>query len=69
MARLDRLPTVKEVAQVGAVLGREFAYDMLQDLTALKESTLQAGLEQLVETELLYQRGRIPRAKYIYPKS
>ncbi|WP_256872723.1 AAA family ATPase, partial [Candidatus Entotheonella palauensis] len=66
MARLDSLPSVKEVAQLGSVLGREFAYDMLQALTALEELTLQAGLTQLVDHELLYQRGRIPRAKYIF---
>ncbi len=66
MARLDRLPLVKEVAQLGAVLGREFAYEMLHALAAVEEPTLQNGLGQLVETELLYQRGRIPRAKYIF---
>ena len=66
MARLDRLPTVKEVAQLGAVLGREFAYEMLQGLSSVEEAVLQAGLSQLVDTELLYQRGRLPRAKYIF---
>jgi predicted ATPase len=66
MARLDRLPMVKEVAQLGAVLGREFVYEMLQALTVLEEGTLQQGLKQLVDHELLYQRGHIPRAKYIF---
>ncbi len=66
MTRLDRLPTVKEVAQLGAVLGREFAYEMLRSLTLVEEPTLQEGLTQLVDHELLYQRGRIPRAKYIF---
>jgi predicted ATPase/class 3 adenylate cyclase len=66
MARLDRLPTVREVAQLGAVLGREFAYEMLQALAAIEEPTLQDGLTQLVRTELLYQRGRPPRARYIF---
>jgi predicted ATPase len=66
MARLDRLPKVKEVAQLGAVLGREFGYEMLQALTVLEEGTLQQGLKQLVDHELLYQRGHIPRAKYIF---
>ena len=61
--RALRLDTVKEVAQLGAVLGREFAYEMLQALTAVEESALQQGLGQLVDTELLYQRGRPPRAK------
>ena len=66
MARLDRLPTVREVEQLGAVLGREFAYEMLQALAEIEEPTLQDGLGQLVEAELLYQRGRLPRARYIF---
>jgi predicted ATPase len=66
MARLDRLPTIREVAQLGAVLGREFAYEMVQAIGALEETTLQEGLNQLVDAELLYQRGRPPRARYIF---
>jgi class 3 adenylate cyclase/predicted ATPase len=66
MARLDRLPTLREVAQLGAVLGREFAYEMLQSLTPLEEPALRDGLGRLVEDELLYQRGRPPRARYIF---
>ena len=64
MARLDRLGAAKAVAQLGAVLGREFAYALLQALASLDEATLQARLEQLVAAELLYQRGRPPRATY-----
>jgi predicted ATPase len=66
MARLDRLPTVREVAQLGAVLGREFAYELLHALTTMDEATLQHGLTQLVDAELLYQRGRPPRARYMF---
>src|SRR5215813_11096278 len=66
MARLDRLPMIREVAQLGAVLGREFAYEMLRALAGVEESLLQERLAQLVDTELLYQRGRPPRAKYIF---
>jgi class 3 adenylate cyclase/predicted ATPase len=66
MARLDRLPTVREVAQLGAVLGREFAYELLHALTTMDEATLQHGLTQLVDAELLYQRGRPPRARYLF---
>ena len=58
MARLDRVPTLREVAQVASVLGREFTYEVLNAVTALEETPLQGGLEQLVEEELLYQRGR-----------
>jgi predicted ATPase len=66
MARLDRLPSLREVAQMGAVLGREFAYEMLRGVTGLEAPQLQSGLEQLVADELLYQRGRLPRSKYIF---
>ena len=66
MARLDRLPAIREVAQLGAVLGREFAYEMVQAIVSIEETTLQEGLAQLVDAELLYQRGRPPRAKYIF---
>ncbi|MCP4317989.1 MAG: AAA family ATPase [Hyphomicrobiales bacterium] len=66
MARLDRLPTIREVAQLAAVLGREFTYEMLQAIASLEEATLQEGLNQLVNAELLYQRGRPPHAKYIF---
>jgi predicted ATPase len=66
MARLDRVPTMREVAQVGAVLGREFAYEILNAVAGLEEPQLNNGLGQLVENELLYQRGRPPRSRYIF---
>jgi predicted ATPase len=66
MARLDRLGAARDVAQLGAVVGREFAYDVLQAITPLDEGTLQARLAQLAEAELLYQRGRPPRARYVF---
>ena len=66
MARLDQLTTAKEVAQLGAVLGREFAYDMLRAVSSQDEATVQDGLARLVAAELLYQRGRPPRARYMF---
>jgi predicted ATPase len=66
MARLDRLSAVKTVAQLGATIGRQFAYDLLQAISPLDEGTLQQGLRQLVEAELLYQRGMPPQATYIF---
>jgi class 3 adenylate cyclase/predicted ATPase len=66
MARLDRLPMVREVAQLAAVLGREFAYEKLQALTGVEEKILQDGLAQLVDTELLYRRGRAAQATYSF---
>ena len=66
MARLDRLGPAKQVAQLGAVMGREFAYEVLQAVSPMDEATLQQGLTQLVEAELLYQRGLPPQARYIF---
>src|SRR5262249_40106498 len=66
MARLDRLAPVKAVAQLGAVLGRTFAYEVLQAVTSLDEASLQQALAQLVEAELLYQRGVPPQATYLF---
>jgi class 3 adenylate cyclase/predicted ATPase len=64
MARLDRLAPVKVVAQLGATLGRTFAYALLQAVALVPEATLQDGLQQLVEAEILYQRGVPPQATY-----
>jgi predicted ATPase len=66
MARLDRLGSVKEVAQLGATVGREFAYEVLRAVAPLDERTLQDGLAQLVAAELLYQRGIPPQATYLF---
>jgi predicted ATPase len=66
MARLDRLATIKEIAQLGATLGREFSYELLHAVSLLDEKTLQQGLRQLVEAELLYQRGLPPQATYLF---
>jgi class 3 adenylate cyclase/tetratricopeptide (TPR) repeat protein len=66
MARLDRLGSAKGVAQLGAVLGREFAYELLQAVAPMEEVTLQHSLAQLVDAELLYQRGQPPQATYVF---
>ncbi|HET8646632.1 MAG TPA: hypothetical protein VFO85_14150, partial [Vicinamibacteria bacterium] len=66
MARLDRLATVKGLAQLGATLGREFPYALLQAISPWDEATLQRGLHQLVEAEFLYQRGLPPQATYVF---
>ena len=66
MARLDRLPTVKEVAQLGATLGREFSYELMHAVSPVDEKTLQSALTQLVDAELLYQRGVPPQARYVF---
>src|SRR6266498_2767502 len=66
MARLDRLAPVKVVAQLGATIGRQFSYELFRAVSPLEESTLQQGLRQLVEAELLYQQGSPPQATYTF---
>ena len=64
MARLDRLAPVKGLAQLGATLGREFSYPLLQAVSPWDDDTLRQGLEQLVAAEFLYQEGTPPQATY-----
>ena len=66
MARLDRLAPGKEVVQLGATLGREFSYDVLQAVSALDDGTLQRELARLVDAEFLFQRGAPPQARYVF---
>jgi class 3 adenylate cyclase/predicted ATPase len=66
MARLDRLATVKEVAQVGAALGRTFHYELLRATASIDDTTLQRALAKLGESDLLHQRGVPPDATYMF---
>src|SRR4029434_5707867 len=66
MARLYRLGPAKEIAQLGATIGREFSYDLLHAVSLVRDETLQHGLKRLVEAELVYQRGLIPHATYLF---
>src|SRR5262249_44309402 len=66
MARLDRLGTAKEIAQLSATLGREFNYELLKVVSPLNEAVLQQGLRQLVDTELVFQSGVPPLARYLF---
>ena len=66
IARLDRLATVKSLAQLAATLGREFAYELLRAVTPWDEATLWRGLQQLVAAEFLYQQGLPPQATYVF---
>jgi class 3 adenylate cyclase/predicted ATPase len=66
MARLDRLAAARAVAQLGAVLGREFADELIRAVAPMDEAAVQRGLAQLVDAELLYQRGRPPQARYSF---
>ena len=64
MARLDRLGLAKEVAQVGAVIGSEFSYELLHAINPIAEEDLQRALRSLADAELLYVRGIAPEATY-----
>jgi predicted ATPase len=66
MARLDRLAAGKEVAQLAATLGRTFPYELLRAVSPLDAAMLQQALARLVEAELLYQRGVLPQATYLF---
>jgi class 3 adenylate cyclase/predicted ATPase len=65
-ARLDRLGRVKEVAQIAAVIGRGFSYELLAAVAPLAEAELRAALARLVETELVFCRGEPPEALYTF---
>jgi len=66
MARLDRLGEAKVVAQVGAAIGREFSYVLLEAVAPMKVLALREGLGRLVDAELVYQRGLPPKAVYTF---
>jgi tetratricopeptide (TPR) repeat protein len=66
MARLDGLGEAKQVAQLGAALGREFPYGLLEAVAPVQAGVLQEGLARLVEAELVYQRGLPPAAVYTF---
>jgi class 3 adenylate cyclase/tetratricopeptide (TPR) repeat protein len=65
-ARLDRLAPVKEVAQIGAAIGREFSYPLLRAVAGRDELALRAALVQLEEAELLFRSGMPPDARYTF---
>ncbi|HXQ07320.1 MAG TPA: adenylate/guanylate cyclase domain-containing protein [Bradyrhizobium sp.] len=65
-ARLDRLSPIKEIAQIGATIGREFSYDLLEAVSPVRGQALHNALQQLMETELIYGRGTPPKASYIF---
>jgi class 3 adenylate cyclase/tetratricopeptide (TPR) repeat protein len=66
MARLDRLSGVKEVAQTGACIGREFSYRLLSAVSSLSDDQLQDALGQLISAELIFQHGSPPEATYSF---
>jgi class 3 adenylate cyclase/predicted ATPase len=66
MARLDRVPEVKEAAQVAACIGREFSYSLLSKVWLSSEAELLAALDRLAAAELIFRRGTPPEANYAF---
>jgi predicted ATPase len=66
MERLDRLAPVRRVAQIGAAIGRQFPYALLSAVAGLADDELQASLDRLVASELVFQRGTPPDAVYTF---
>ena len=66
MARLDRLASVKEIAQLGAVIGHEFSHALVAAAADRREEQLRAALDQLVASELVFRRGTSPNATYAF---
>jgi predicted ATPase len=66
IARLDRLGVAKDVAFTASIIGREFSYELLAGVAQMPEATLQEGLEKLVRSDLLAQRGTPPQSHYIF---
>ena len=66
LARLDQLAKVKEVAQVGAAIGREFTYDLLMSAADISQVQLDSALAQLVDSEIIFERGSGANASYVF---
>jgi class 3 adenylate cyclase/predicted ATPase len=67
MARLDRIgPAAKEVAQIGATIGREFSYELATIVAERSEPELKSTLGQLVQAGLIFQRGEPPKSSFLF---
>jgi predicted ATPase len=66
LARLDRLAPVREVAQIGAALGRSFSHELISAVAEMPEQQLEHSLAQLVNAELMFRRGAPPNAEYTF---
>ena len=66
MARLDRLGRAKEVAQIGAAMGREFSHSLLEAVAEKPEGALRSALDRLIVAGLLFRQGQPPHANYLF---
>jgi len=65
-ARLDRLGEIREIAQIGAAIGREFSYRLVAAITPISSPSLQTALTHLAAGELIFARGEPPDSTYIF---
>jgi predicted ATPase len=66
LARLDRLAPTREVAQIGAALGRSFSHELISAVAQMPQQRMDDALEQLVSAELIFRRGTAPDAEYTF---
>ena len=66
MARLDRLGPAKEVAQIGAAIGREFSHALIAAVARKSDAELRSALDRLIEAGLLFRQGLPPHATYLF---
>jgi predicted ATPase len=66
MARLDRLGSAKEIAQIGAAIGREFSHALLASVARKPDAELASALERLIAASLLFRQGAPPHATYLF---
>jgi class 3 adenylate cyclase/tetratricopeptide (TPR) repeat protein len=66
MARLDRLGTAKDLAQIGAAIGREFSHPLLATVSGWSGNELEQALAQLISAQLVFKRGSVPNATYVF---
>jgi predicted ATPase len=66
MARLDRLGSAKEIAQVGAAIGREFSHSLLAAVAGKPDAEIQPMLDRLIAAGLLFRQGEPPHATYLF---
>jgi class 3 adenylate cyclase/predicted ATPase len=66
LARLDRLGPGRVVAQIGAVIGREFSYELLRAIAVMPDSILRSAVNRLLASELVYSRGTAALTTYVF---
>ena len=69
LARLDRLNSVKDIAQIGAAIGREFSHRILEEVSSLRGPALTAALDKLIAANIIHRHGAPPEAVYTFTQA